>query len=253
MTLLRNAKQLESHSLRARDGVIGQVNDFYFDDRYWRIHYCVVKTGQWLQSRRVLISPEVIGTYDPILKEFPVNLTTEQVHKSPEADGDTLVSRQYEETLRTYYGWRGYQDGFFGAGGHAPPMMVPALEAGRIEPERSDSERPSMLRRNLCSANDTIDYRIEAIDGVIGHVEDFLIDDEDWLVRYLVVDTRNWWPGKRVIVAPAWIRDVSWEKSRVIVDLTRDAIKAGPPYQPTMPWGEDCATQLHEHQGPTAR
>lgn len=249
--LLRNAKQLEGHALRARDGAIGQVKDFYFDDHHWHIRYCVVETGKWLQSRRVLISPAVMGDYDPALRVFPVDLTMEQVRTSPDVDTAKPVSRQHEEALRQHYGWPGYWDGVFGAGGLATPITTPTPAANTSEPGLTDGDMPLKKRGDpyLRSVNDTIGYHLEASDGAIGHAEDFLIDDKDWRIRYIVVDTRNWWPGKKVIVAPAWILDVSWEKARVVVDLTRDMIKNSPPYEPTMSWSEDYAVALHEHYG----
>lgn len=247
--LLRNAKQLEGHALRARDGVIGRVKDFYFDDHHWHIRYCVLETGQWLQSRRVLISPVVLGDYDAASREFPVDLTMEQVRTSPDFDTAKPVSRQHEEALRQHYGWPGYWDPVFGAGGLAAPIIVPTPAANTSEPGLTDGDRPLKKHGDpfLRSVNDTIGYHIEASDGPIGHAEDFLIDDADWRIRYLVVDTRNWWPGGKVIVAPAWILDVSWEKSRVTVDLTRDMVRHSPPYESTMPWSEDYAAALHEH------
>jgi hypothetical protein len=249
--VLRNAKQLEGHALRARDGVIGQVKDFYFDDRQWHIRYCVVETDTWLQNRRVLISPVLMGDYEAALQVFPVDLTMEQVRTSPAVDTAKPISRQYETELQQHYGWPAYWEGVFGAGGVAAPILTPTPAANTSEPGLTDGDVPLKKRADpfLRSVNDTIGYDIEASDGTIGHAEDFLIDGEDWRIRYLVVDTRNWWPGKKVVVAPAWILDVSWEKARVVVDLTRDLIKNSPAYKPAMPWSEDYAAALHAHYG----
>ncbi len=249
--LLKNARQLEGHALHARDGIIGQVKDFFFDDHQWHIRYCVVETGKWLQSRLVLVSPVVMSDYDPALQVFPVALSMEQVRTSPEVDTAMPVLRQHEEALRRHYGWPGYWESVFGAGGLAAPIMPPTPAANTSEPGLTDGDIPLKSRGDpfLRSVNDTIGYHLEASDGLIGHAVDFLIDDEDWRVRYLVVDTRNWWPGRKVIVAPTWILDVSWEKARVVVDLTRDMIRNSPPYEPSMPWSEDYAALLHEHYG----
>jgi len=249
--LLRNAKRLEGHALRARDGMLGEVKDFYFDDHHWHVRYCVVETGRWLHSRRVLISSEVLGDYDATLEAFPVDLTMEQVRRSPDVDTDKPVSRQHEETLRQHYGWPGYWGIVLGADGLANPILEPTPATSDADAGFTDGDRPLKRRGDpfLRSVNDTIGYRLEASDGALGHVEDFLIDDEDWRIRYLVVDTRNWWAGRKVVVAPAWILDVSWEKARVAVDLTRNMIKNSPPYEPTMPWSEDYAGALHEHYG----
>jgi hypothetical protein len=249
--LLRNARQLEGHALHAQDGVIGEVKDFYFDDQDWHIRYCVVETGKWLQSRRVLISPVVLGDYDAALQVFPVDLTMEQVRTSPDVGSTKPPSRQHEDELRQHYGWPGYWDGVFGAGGLAAPIMISESTANPADRNLTDGNAPLKKRGDpfLRSVNDTIGYYIEASDGSIGHAEDVLIDAEQWHIRYLVVDTRNWWPGRKVIVAPNWILDVNWENSRVVVDLTRDKIRNSPPYEPTMPWNEDYAAALHEYYG----
>jgi len=244
-------RHLEGHALRARDGVIGKVKDFYFDDHQWYVRYCVVETGPWLHSRRVLISPAVMSQYDPAQQVFPVDLTMEQVRTSPDVDTEKPVSRQHEEALRQHYEWPAYWGGVIGAGGLEAPILTPTPVPYASEHDATDGNQPLKKRGDpfLRSANDTIGYHIEASDGPIGHVDDFLIGDRDWRIRYLVVDTRNWWPGKKVIVEPAWIVDVSWEKARVVVDLMRDVIRTSPPYDPTMSLSEDYAAALHEHYG----
>jgi hypothetical protein len=73
-------------------------------------------------------------------------------------------------------------------------------------------------------------YNLLALDGEIGHVDDFIIDDETWTIRYLIVATRNWWPGRKVLISPKWIQNVSWEEREVAIDLSREAIKAAPEY-----------------------
>jgi hypothetical protein len=100
---------------------------------------------------------------------------------------------------------------------------------------------------HLRSTHEVSDYYIEATDGDLGHVEDFLIDDETWTIRYMVVATRNWWPGKKVLVSPEWIRSVSWTDSKVFVDLSREAIKNGPEYNESGPLNRDYEKQLYEH------
>ena len=42
-----------------------------------------------------------------------------------------------------------------------------------------------------------------ASDDDIGTVDNLLIDDVRWLVRYFVVDTGHWLPGKLVQLRPA--------------------------------------------------
>jgi hypothetical protein len=96
-----------------------------------------------------------------------------------------------------------------------------------IELEEEEKNEDCHLR----SVNEVTGYEIEATDGSIGHVEDFIVED-NWAVRYMVVDTKNWWPGKKVLVSPDWIKNVSFNEQSVKVDLTKESIKNGPEYNP---------------------
>lgn len=249
--MLRRTKDMKGRALRAADGVIGEVKDLYFDDRHWHVRYLVVEANAWGTKRQVLISPDALGTIDWGIQAFPVNLTTEQVRNSPGIDTDKPVSRQYEERLRQYYGWPPYWGAVLAEGGIGRPVMIPPPVPNPSSRELTDGNAP--LRRagdpRLRSARDTINYGIVAIDGAIGHVEDFLIDDVAWRVRYLVIDTRNWLPGRKVIVAPGWIRETSWETKTVHVDLTREEIKVSPPFDPAASWDPAYASALHDYYG----
>jgi hypothetical protein len=249
MTMLRNTKQIKGRSLHAVDGVIGEVKDIYFDDQDWHVRYLVIETGAWLKKRKVLISPGVLGALDWGRNDFPCDLTMEQVRNSPNVDTDKPVTRQQESALRQYYGWPPYWGAVFVGEGLTAPISAPTPSDERSERELTDGNAPLRRRADpyLRSANDTINYHIAASDGPIGHLEDFLIDDVAWWVRYLVIDTRNWLSGRRVVVAPDWIRTVDWHTRTVHVDLTRDAIKASPAYDAAAPWNPTYAAELHDY------
>lgn len=244
--MVRNLKQIEGRALQARDGIVGEVKDVYFDDHDWHVRYLVVETGSWLHRRTVLIAPDAFSGLDWGLQVFPVDLTIEQIRQSPSIDTDKPVSRQNEELLRQYYGWAPYWDPVFADAG-LPNVPVTA----ETEPGRTDGNQPLRPRGNphLRSANDTRGYDLAAADGGIGHLEDFLIDENGWRIRYLVIDTRNWWAGKKVVIAPAWVRDVSWERRAINVDHTRAEIESSPVYEPQAPWSPSYAADLHDHYG----
>src|SRR3954469_10555939 len=101
-TMLRNVKDLRGYAIHATDGVIGHVDDFYFDDEAWAIRYLVVETGTWLPRRQVLISPLSIGHPDWSAQLLPVSLTKAQVRDSPDIDTRVPVSRQHEATYHRY-------------------------------------------------------------------------------------------------------------------------------------------------------
>jgi hypothetical protein len=255
--MLRHAKKLENCELRARDGNIGHVKDFFFDDRRWTVRYLVVDTGTWLNSRKVLISPTALGVADWEKQVLPVSLTKDQVRLSPPLDPALPVTREHENELTHYYNWPAYWGAAgFPEMGFALPMVPldvePPHREGAVAPARrvsTDNAGKTEADYHLRSVRAVSGHAIEAIDGSIGHAEDFLVDDRTWEIRYLIVDTRNWWPGKRVLVAPQWIHAVGWEESKIHVDLTRETIKSSPAYDPKEPITPDYAGALHDHYG----
>lgn len=238
--MLRKAKELNGYKLSARDGEIGNVKDFYFDDQSWTIRYLVAETGGWLSSRQVLISPYALHAADDTAGAVPVELTKEQIENSPDLASDKPVSRQYEIQYYSYYGWPMYWNGPYAWGS----TDYPTRGGGRwTQPPRGQDAGDPHLR----STGDVAGHHIGAEDGEIGHVEDFLIDDETWTIRYLVVDTRNWWPGKQVLISPQWIERVSWRDEKVFINLPRETIKRAPEYTGESPVTRDYETALYGH------
>ncbi|MEO8855911.1 MAG: PRC-barrel domain-containing protein [Burkholderiaceae bacterium] len=243
--MLRNTKDLEGFSIGATDGEVGTVKDFYFDDKTWVIRYLVVDTGAWLMSRKVLISPIAIGDADWVKKALPVSSTKQQVKDSPAIDTERPVSRQHEIDYAGYYGYPFYWggDGLWGGGAY-PNMMLPGYEgygspsASRMEADNAYARAMQARREDddphLRSCDEVAGYHLHATDGDIGHVHSMLIDEKSWAIRYLVVDTSNWWMGHKVLISPEWIDDVNWSDSKVSVKMSRDAIKNAPPYDPNM-------------------
>lgn len=246
--MLRSAKDLHGFAIKATDGEIGEVYEFYFDDDAWTIRYVVVETGTWLSGRRVLISPAVLGQPDVDGETLPVSLTREQVRNSPEIDTDQPISRENERRLTEYYGWPAYWAGQ-GPYGYNPTVAGTYVGAPVMteSPAREPSGVESAANIHLRSTREVIGYYIQASDGEIGHVQDFIVDDETWEIRYMVVDTRNWWPGKQVLVAPQWIDRVDWEEEKVHVDLTRDSIENSPEYENLSSVNRDYENRLYDH------
>lgn len=253
--MLKLAKQFEGLELQARDGAVGNVSDLYFDDAEWRVRYLVVDTGSWLSGRSVLISTAALVT--TATGELSVFLTKEQVRNSPGIDTDKPVSRQYEEQLHAYYAWPYYWGGPFVGGGltsSAPAAAVPVAAATERRSQASQAsgmastERPAELPGDphLRSADEVRGYHIQARDGAIGHIEDFVVDGQSWEVRHVIVDTRNWWPGRKVMLSRDRLVDIDWVESRASVDLTRDAIKGSPEFDPGK-LSQDYTDRLEAH------
>ncbi len=245
-----NLKSLIGFQIGATDGDIGKVEDFYFDDQTWTVRYLVVKTGGWLSGREVLISPIAVQQPNWNEKIFPANLTKEQVKHSPDIDTEKPVNRQQETELYNHYSWPYEVDGgagFYGSGMGMMGMTSPAIpfeEGVAANEDHSESGNP-----HLRSLDELKGYTLHALDGKIGELEDIIVDGESWQIKYLVVDTGNWFPGKKVIISPQQIKNIDWAESEVVVNLTEEAVKESPEYDPEVPVHEIYETSLNNHYG----
>jgi len=240
--MLSKAKTLAGYKLTNPDDEIGTVKEFYFDDYYWTIRYLVADTGNWLTGRQVLISPYALATVVKEQHHIPINLTKNQIESSPSLSSDKPVSQQFEMDYHGYYGWPMYWSGSSMWGAYPHLYREPARER-QIEPTPEEKGWDPHLR----STREVTGYHIQAADGELGHIEDFIIDDETWAIRYLIVDTRNWWPGKKILLAPQWIDRVSWNESKVFINLPRETIKQAPAYTEESLPSRDYETKLHRH------
>lgn len=239
--MLRSIQNLSGAAISARDGEIGKVHSFFFDDQSWVIRYLVVDTGRWLPGRKVLIAPTALGRPDWQGRIFPVNLTKEQVRNSPDIDTDRPVSRQREAELHKYYDWAPYWG--IGYGLDLPPGQHVEADRGAVAVESAQGNT------HLRSTKEVRGYRIHATDGEIGHVEDFIVGDEEWVIRYLVVDTGHWLSGRKVLISSEWVRDIGWDEREVWVDVAREAIENSPPYNETDPVNRKYETQMYDYYG----
>jgi sporulation protein YlmC with PRC-barrel domain len=238
--MLNKARTLKGYKLDSFDGEIGTVKEFYFDDHHWTIRYLVADTGNWLLGRQVLISPYALVTVNKEEQYITVDLTKKQIEDSPSLNSDKPVSRQFENDYYGYFGWPLYWGGPYMWGAY--PYIVHDRDKWKDHTQGGKAWDP-----NLRSTSAVNGYHIQTIDGEIGHVEDFIVDDETWAIRYLIVDTRNWWPGKKVLISPKWIERVSWSESKVFVNLTRETIKQSPEYTEESLITRDYETGLHRH------
>ncbi len=246
--MLLSLNNLADYKIEATDGNIGHVHSFLFDDQSWTIRYLVVDTANWLPGRKVLLTPSVLGKPEEPMDAFPVDLTREQVKNSPDIDTQKPVSRRQEIELHRYYSWPSYWDA-----GYDPittpyaPVVPPMSRQADTEAVCEESEERG--DPHLRSTREVLGYNIHAADGKIGHVEDFLIDDANWVIRYLVVDTRNWLPGKKVIVSPQWVKAVEWDVGEVVVDVPRESVQNSPEFDPHAPVSRDYEARLYDYYG----
>ena len=241
--IFRNVKLLSDYTILAKDGGIGKIHDFLFDDIPWTIRYLVVDTGHWLPGRKVLLSPEAVErSLWELQQQFAVNLTREQIKNSPDIHADRPVSLQQQIELHDYYVWP-----YYWTGSGFVPVYPAALHEDIKKAQESIQEDIEKGDPHLRSTKEVMGYHIQATDGKIGHVEDFLVEDENWAIHYMVVDTRNWLPGRNVLVSPEWIKRVNWADEKVTVNLTQEAVKESPEYDPTEPVSQEYEDRLYKH------
>ena len=240
--MLRNLQKIVGYHLGATDGIFGKVREFYFDADHWTIRYVVADTGGRLAPNQVLISPFAVEENNDSLKTLRLRLTSEQVKKSPPIGSDQPISREFEMSYYQYYGWPMYWYGPALWG----PGPYPVVEGLWPDP-LLELETPPHTNPHLRSTAQVLHYHIHASDGDIGHVEDYILDDESWSIRYLEVATRNWLPGKKVLLPISWIKEARWEDGKVYVDTTRHVIKDAPEYRPGFEVSSDYEKQLQEY------
>jgi hypothetical protein len=227
--MLQSLKQLYGEKLGAKDGEIGQVKDFYFDDQNWAVRYVVADTGTWLTSRQVLLSPLALGSLNQDGKAMLVNLTRKQIEDSPAIETHKPVSRQYEEEYHHYYGWPYYWEGDGLWGGmrsfpvlETPPKFYPG------KPPTATGTKPEPTEAHLRSTQAVKGYHLQATDGIVGHVCDFLMDDQSWAIRQLVIKTGHRFTGKEVRIPTRNVDRISYPDSTVFVNLTKEAVEKSP-------------------------
>lgn len=231
--MIREVKKLHGSVLRATDGELGSVNELLFDDQFWTVRYLIVNTGGWLDGRKVLIAPTALGALDWEQRVLNVNLTRSQVENSPGVNTDEPVSRQWEADTYNYYSWPYYWG--MGGGPWYSSGLIGSVEAATV-PAPSDV--------HLRSTQEVTGYAVAAQDDDIGHVTDFLVDDETWRIRCLAVGTRDWWPGKQVLLPLDWVGEISWLDQTVTAEVTQYQIRNAPSWEPDKPFSPAFLGQL---------
>ena len=250
--MLSDVRAMLGYSVRATDDALGKVDDLLINDETWRLRYLVVDTRRWLPSRQVLLAPASLGSPDHTEHEVPVNLTKQQVQDSPPVEADKPVSRQQEEALAMHYDWPAdWAAPSLSAGGpivgaeakRRTDVPASAME-GSLE-ERVAQESDTHLR----SAKELSGYEVVGRDGKVGKVDDFLIDDKDWVLRYFVIDTGGLFSHNRVLLPTDAATSINWKDKSVHFDLTGKQIEESPGYDPSVPLNRGYEERLYSHFG----
>lgn len=243
-TLRRSLNEIIGYRIHASDAELGELGDLLFDDQAWRVRYGVVHIEEDDGERSVLIAAAEFRS--PVWEEqrVQVELNREQVLHAPPVGADQPLSRQDEERLHAHYGWTPYW-----LRGDTPATHPEPIAREIAEAHSTDPERDSALDPHLRSVQEVVGYRMEALDGDIGHVEDLIVEDETWQIRYLVGDTRNWLPGRKVLLPLARVEAIRLDDEHVALDLAREEVRSSPEWDPAQPINHEYENALYDYYG----
>jgi hypothetical protein len=241
--MLISLSRLKSFEPSARDGALGRLWDFMLHDRSWEVRNVVVSTATWL-GRQVVVPSEAVAVVDLDHKAVELALTRREVELSPAPESDPPVVRQQAEIYPGYYGWPSdwAGSGFVSFGSRTPSSTMPRLPADPPLPPRRPRGDP-----HLRSYREVTGYHLRANDGAVGHLEDMLVDYPSFRIRYLVVDTRNFWPGKKVLMPPHFVRSLDWRRRTLTVSLWVKEITSAPPYRGPLTRADE--QRIYAHYG----
>lgn len=249
--MLKTLLDMRGYRLRAIDKDLGSIEDFYFDDRLWKVRYVVVDTGNWLPGRKVLIGQEALDEPNWEDRVFPVTLTSTEVENSPGIESNLPFSPDKERELRLFFQWREYwDDEIFIQPAVNTPSAAPGLGAVEGSPGQL-ANTPSEVRANphLRSANEVRGYAIRGPDGDIGHVEDFLVRQPSWEIRYLVIEIGKWLSGKKFLMSPQWVKSIDWSHQAIELGMTREKIEKSPEFSVGKPVNREDEASLYDYYG----
>lgn len=246
--MLLSVNELKGYSIFATDGIIGNIEEFYFEDTNYVIQYIVANTGSWLTGKQNLISPFRISHLDKEKRQIHVSLTKEQVISSPTIDKHKPVSRQMEKIVSDYYGESYYWDKRPDL--NASQLAIANAAAATIKSAMTTQSVVSTEPQpdvHLRSVQEVASYEILALDGSIGTVADFIMETDDWKIHYLTIDTGNWLPGKHVLISAGWVNQFNWSHRIVKVNLTLEQIKKSPDFDKVNEITREYETRLRNH------
>ncbi len=255
--MLITTSKIERSKVIARDGAMGRVDTFLFDEEQWVVRYLVVRHGPPLLRRHSLLSvASVRGPAGADDSGITVDLTRKEVKHAPSADLARPVSRRKEEQFHRYYKIPVY----WGGSGLWGSAMTP-MEAGTVTYEPESQTEPIGAREDeyhLRSTREVEGYRVETADAEagdgkagsagdrgVGTVGGFLIEDATWAVRYLRIDPHESLGGGRLYVSPRWVGEFSWIENKMTLEMQSSRLREIPTFgvQETLSRNEE--EQLH--------
>ncbi len=209
--MLQSANELKNFSIEARDGIAGKAKEFYFDDGNWAVRYLVVETLPRLSGKRVLIAPGLFDVIEPDTKKITVNLSRDDIVRSPSADEHRPVAREREYELNRHYGWPVYW---------AEGSMV--LQPAQVEPDLPSYGGDGHLR----STGILTGFHVSARGEKYGKLDDFIIDDAAWRIRSLAVTTNGFLNRRQVLVCPEELAHINLPDRKIVLTRTKEELDA---------------------------
>ena len=252
--MLKNLKKIINFKILARDSndLFGKVKDVYFDDEKWTVRYLEVDTGKWLSERLTLVSPYNVIEVDWEEGVVWVNLSRKQVEAGPKSELHMPITRHFETQYNTHYGLPDYWTSGYGVeidglwAGHYFPHLPERLDTYKFQ-----NDDQINLDQHMRSMNEVLGYHIQAVgDDNFGSINDFILEEDTWAIRYIVIDTHKFLPlGKKILFSPAWVNKFDWNRKKLATDFHRKVIESCPSYDPQIPIENLIEESLFSHFG----
>lgn len=226
MSLHRTA-EIIGCTAQAIDGKAGSIHDILFDDDSWKVRYLVVRSGVWLEERMVLIPPQAFLYATEGAHEVHVTLSCDQIRQSRslEADPPFYLQRQIDAATTAPTLWMTYGSLY----DPVIPLYGPALMQAPPEGADVKREKPD-YDPHLRSVREISGYQLEDADGEAGQLVGFLVDNEVWALRYVVIQTGSWFAKQQRLLTVSHISAINWERRTLTTSLHRERIAASPEY-----------------------
>jgi sporulation protein YlmC with PRC-barrel domain len=261
--MLHKVSDLKGKKIHCTDEEFGTVRDTYIDIDTWTLRYIVVDTGGMMSGRQVIVSPRSVKSISAEGDVY-VTLSRSQLEDAPTLEDNLAPSRAFEQTYFDYIGSPYYWNGPFLWGAYPSPMDVEAVNVQPAPPVRDAADRVATDRDHgkdyeeisrlesggeprMYSTKEVDGYHLRATDGEIGHVDDFVMDDQTWQVRYFIADTSNWWFGHKVLIDTAYVNAIDLHDRKVDIELTAEQIKDSPDFDDSKPIESHYADALDQH------
>ncbi len=246
--MLRTAKAFKKLIVRASDGAVGCLRDIHFEDTEWEVAQLEVEMVGETDRGTIFISTGAVVSPGSGRDEIAFDLSTQHGRASTPIPTDGTQDNGFDSIYR----WSPYGSA---SAPRDPDATAPGPSAGKLsdiipfaaekvqrtcdtrQPDRSSEPRLRSLR-------ELAGYRIEALDGDIGHIGDLVIDDQRWAIPFVVIDTRNWWPGTHVMVPSGEILGMSRADRIVFVSLSRQVIQGSPEFDPAIAISAEYRSRL---------